>query len=217
MLVNRAIFEINSSLPTDPMSCFEGEIASRLRDSLISGSLPEQLHSLCAFLGGVTVILKGEYDMVCGSTLSQSATSVQPLLSFDGISDVFIIQTSEKGAPRRCGGQGDILSGCVATALYWSSSLNSSASVVSSALTSLQQPFSVTLEERQDGEGSRDLATRALACSPSLLGCILAATVVRAASSAAFLKKGRAMTSPDILEELGRAFERSIEGQGGPL
>ena len=210
MLVNRAIFEINSSFTTDSLKP-RPMLASHLLEMLTTGTLSQQLHSLCAVLGGVTVLLKGKDDMICGSVPSRPST-LQPTeglpLSMDGISNVFIIEASEKGAPRRCGGQGDILSGCMATALYWSLALQSTAST--SPLTSLQ-PIQEILEERQDGEGSRYLPEQALQSSPTLLGCILASSVVRAASSAAFLKKGRALTSPDILEEIGGAFQRTTE------
>jgi ATP-dependent NAD(P)H-hydrate dehydratase len=212
MLVNRAIFEINSSFNADALES-RPQIASHLLDMLTSGTLPQQLHSLCALLGGVTVLLKGEDDMVCGSTLpvsrpSSSQPADQLSLSLEGISDVFIIRASEKGAPRRCGGQGDILSGCMATALHWSSALHSTPT--SSSLTSLE-PLPETVEEGTDGEGKEDVVSEALMRSPTLVGCILAASVVKAASSAAFLRKGRAMTSPDILEDIGRALQRAVE------
>lgn len=48
----------------------------------------------------VTILLKGERDMIIrGDTV----------LNFE----------TTKGSPRRCGGQGDILSGCLATFAYW--------------------------------------------------------------------------------------------------
>lgn len=59
----------------------------------------EQLHALSVALGGVTVLLKGSEDMVCAG------------------GDIYSLR--ERGSPRRCGGQGDILSGALAVALHW--------------------------------------------------------------------------------------------------
>ncbi len=55
--------------------------------------------ALSLALGGVTVLRKAEYDIVTSGE------------------DVFVLQ--EMGSPRRCGGQGDILAGCTATAMHW--------------------------------------------------------------------------------------------------
>ena len=55
--------------------------------------------ALSLALGGVTVLRKAEHDMITAGA------------------DVFILR--EIGSPRRCGGQGDILAGCVAVALHW--------------------------------------------------------------------------------------------------
>ncbi|VFQ60173.1 unnamed protein product [Cuscuta campestris] len=59
----------------------------------------EQLKSLVKGIGGVTVLRKGETDLICdGKTVNSVSTY---------------------GSPRRCGGQGDILSGSVAVFLCW--------------------------------------------------------------------------------------------------
>jgi NAD(P)H-hydrate repair Nnr-like enzyme with NAD(P)H-hydrate dehydratase domain len=55
--------------------------------------------ALSLALGGVTVYRKGEVDLITSGN------------------DVYAI--TERGSPRRCGGQGDILAGTLATAYYW--------------------------------------------------------------------------------------------------
>jgi ATP-dependent NAD(P)H-hydrate dehydratase len=54
--------------------------------------------------GGITVYRKGENDIITSG------------------SDVYSVK--EKGSPRRCGGQGDILSGCLGTSFYWASKVS---------------------------------------------------------------------------------------------
>ncbi|CAK9162351.1 unnamed protein product [Ilex paraguariensis] len=59
----------------------------------------EQLLSLAKRVGGVTILRKGKSDLISDG---ESVKSV-----------------SIYGSPRRCGGQGDVLSGSVAVFLYW--------------------------------------------------------------------------------------------------
>ena len=54
---------------------------------------------LSASFGGVTILQKGNIDLIAAS---------------DSVSKVLV-----RGSPRRCGGQGDILSGAIATFLAW--------------------------------------------------------------------------------------------------
>lgn len=59
----------------------------------------EHVSTLACKLGGVTILHKAEYDIM---------------------SNGLAINICEKlGSPRRCGGQGDLLSGMLATLLYW--------------------------------------------------------------------------------------------------
>ncbi|VDP91060.1 unnamed protein product [Echinostoma caproni] len=71
--------------------------------SVMFGSNPPERETdtqdLAERLGGVTVVLKGERD-----TISDGSTTV--------VCDV-------EGSPRRCGGQGDMLSGTAATFFHW--------------------------------------------------------------------------------------------------
>ncbi|XP_065059402.1 ATP-dependent (S)-NAD(P)H-hydrate dehydratase-like [Rhopilema esculentum] len=65
----------------------------------------EELVSLSRSLGGVTLVGKGEIDIIT-----------------DG---EYVVKVTEKGSPRRCGGQGDILAGAVGTFIHWASTRKS--------------------------------------------------------------------------------------------
>ena len=58
--------------------------------------------SLAAKLGNVTIFCKGKSDLISNGTHT--------------------VICQEAGSPRRCGGQGDLLSGVLATFLHWSTS-----------------------------------------------------------------------------------------------
>jgi ATP-dependent NAD(P)H-hydrate dehydratase len=60
---------------------------------------PGQLLSLAKWIGGVTILRKGKSDLVSDGKTVRSV--------------------SMYGSPRRCGGQGDILSGSVAVFISW--------------------------------------------------------------------------------------------------
>ncbi|XP_044497824.1 ATP-dependent (S)-NAD(P)H-hydrate dehydratase isoform X2 [Mangifera indica] len=60
---------------------------------------PKQLQSLVKGIGGVTILQKGKSDLISDGEIVKSV--------------------SIYGSPRRCGGQGDILSGSVAVFLSW--------------------------------------------------------------------------------------------------
>ena len=74
---------------------------TRLCESQGIQSTSEPLEALCKALGNVTVMLKGETDVVS-----------------DGRATVECVTEWPK-SPRRCGGQGDILAGVIATFVGW--------------------------------------------------------------------------------------------------
>eukprot|EP00794_Sanderia_malayensis_P007191 gene7191-7997_t len=59
----------------------------------------EELTSLSLKLGGVTLVEKGEIDIITNGAI--------------------VTKILEKGSPRRCGGQGDVLAGAIATFTNW--------------------------------------------------------------------------------------------------
>jgi len=62
------------------------------------------VQELAKKLGGVTIVQKGARCMDGADIISDGTVT---------------LTTAETGAPRRCGGQGDVLAGCVATFLAW--------------------------------------------------------------------------------------------------
>jgi ATP-dependent NAD(P)H-hydrate dehydratase len=119
--------DAESASPTSPSSSSasvtDGDSDSSCPSSAESLSLLELLKSpidtdrvraLCLALGGVTVFRKGANDTVSSG------------------GDVYVIH--EEGSPRRCGGQGDILAGCMGVASYWAWKVNISSSYIKHSL-----------------------------------------------------------------------------------
>lgn len=119
---------------------------------------------LCDALGGVTILQKGDKDVV-----SNGQT-------------VHIIDTP--GGLKRCGGQGDVLSGTTGTFLAWWFSAPHN----SDKHTSLEA----------DVEGV-------------LLAVVGASTVTRTASRIAFGRKGRGMMSTDVVASVGDSYAELFE------
>ncbi|PRQ38789.1 putative ATP-dependent NAD(P)H-hydrate dehydratase [Rosa chinensis] len=117
----------------------------------------EQLLSLAKRIGGVTILRKGKADLISDGEIVESV--------------------SIYGSPRRCGGQGDILSGSVAVFLSWARQI-------------------VTDE-------NLSISSR----NPTMLGCIAGSTLMRKAASLAFENKKRSTLTTDIIECLGRSLQ----------
>ncbi|XVF38153.1 hypothetical protein REPUB_Repub20aG0075200 [Reevesia pubescens] len=118
-----------------------------------------ELLSLCKGIGGVTILRKGKSDLISDGEIVQSV--------------------SIYGSPRRCGGQGDILSGSVAVFISWA---------CQRILATERKP---TISPT----------------NPTVLGCIAGATLLRKAASLAFEHKKRSTLTTDIIECLGQSLE----------
>ncbi|XWS13587.1 hypothetical protein CRYUN_Cryun36dG0050100 [Craigia yunnanensis] len=118
-----------------------------------------ELLSLSRGIGGVTILRKGKSDLISDGEIVQSV----------GI----------YGSPRRCGGQGDILSGSVAVFLSWA-----------------RQHILAT--ERKPTISPTN---------PTVLGCIAGSALLRKAASLAFEHKKRSTLTTDIIECLGQSLE----------
>ncbi|XP_050216162.1 ATP-dependent (S)-NAD(P)H-hydrate dehydratase isoform X2 [Mercurialis annua] len=116
-----------------------------------------QLLSLAKRIGGVTILRKGKSDLISDGETVKSVS-------------IF-------GSPRRCGGQGDILSGSVAVFLSWA--------------------------KKVAAEGNLSVSPE----NPTMLGCIAGSALLRKAASLAFEDKRRSTLTGDIIECLGRSFE----------
>lgn len=119
----------------------------------------EQLLSLAKGIGSVTILRKGKSDLISDGETVKSV--------------------SIYGSPRRCGGQGDILSGSVAVFLSWARQRLSAA------------------------EGDLPISK----INPTVLGCIAGSALMRKAASLAFQNKKRSTLTSDIIECLGKSLE----------
>ncbi|KAL1111237.1 hypothetical protein V6Z11_D02G045700 [Gossypium hirsutum] len=118
-----------------------------------------ELLSLSKQIGNVTILRKGKSDLISDGEKVQSV--------------------SIYGSPRRCGGQGDILSGSVAVFLFWARQCNSAA--------------------ERESTISRT--------NPTVLGCIAGSALLRKAAALAFEHKKRSTLTTDIIEHLGQSLE----------
>ncbi|WJX27111.1 ATP-dependent NAD(P)H-hydrate dehydratase [Trifolium repens] len=119
----------------------------------------QQVLSLAKQIGGVTILRKGKSDLISDG---------------DTVKSVSIY-----GSPRRCGGQGDILSGSVAVFLSWA---------------------------RQHIEAAGPDSN--ISCkNPAVLGSIAGSSMMRKAASLAFSNKKRSTVTGDIIECLGKSLE----------
>ncbi|CAN6450524.1 unnamed protein product [Victoria cruziana] len=115
---------------------------------------------------GVTILQKGNSDIITDGRSGEQS-------SF-GFTVVNIF-----GSPRRCGGQGDILSGSVAVFSSWARRV---------------------LETRKEPDDS-------IPMNPMVLGSISGSVLLRKAASLAFGKKKRSTLTTDIIEFLGESLE----------
>ncbi|KAI4345581.1 hypothetical protein L6164_012689 [Bauhinia variegata] len=123
---------------------------------------PQQLLSLAKQIGNLTILRKGKSDLISDGETVKSVS-------------IF-------GSPRRCGGQGDILSGSVAVFLSWAR------------------------QHILAADANTNLSSK----NPTVLGSIAGSALVRKAASLAFLNKKRSTVTGDIIECLGRSLEDII-------
>ena len=117
----------------------------------------ESVKSLASFLGGVTILRKGPIDVASDGTN--------------------IVTCKEKGSPRRCGGQGDILCGSLGTFAFWSF------------------------------QAAKNKQLSQCPVSWTLVAAIAGSTFTRRCSRLAFLKHGRSTTASDLITEIKASFE----------
>ncbi|PRP88242.1 hypothetical protein PROFUN_03351 [Planoprotostelium fungivorum] len=110
-------------------------------------------------LGNVTIVQKGRHDIVS-----------------DGKKE---IKNEEEGGPRRCGGQGDIMSGLIGTFLAW-----------------------CNIHHKSGEKLSEDSP------SYTLLSGYFGSLITRETSLAAFRKHLRSTTTPDMISEVGPVMEK---------
>ena len=151
------------------------------------------VHALSVALGGVTVVKKGAVDVVSA-----------------GAGAVFLV--AEPGSMRRCGGQGDILAGTLGVAVHWAGAgaragagdgADAAAAAVLAALPSASVGGGTAEDASRNGSGG---------VPHTMWAAALASAVTKRASARAFSKHERAMTSPDVLLEIGPSFQDFCRG-----
>lgn len=121
---------------------------------------------------GVTILRKGEVDVISNGIATTSCDIA--------------------GSPRRCGGQGDVVSGLAGMFLSWVASAPRRAKALGAAGA---------------GDGEADVAEQVVTAA---LG---ASALTRCAAETAFDSRGRSMTTPDLMSALPDAFEKLFPGR----
>ncbi|XP_050874875.1 ATP-dependent (S)-NAD(P)H-hydrate dehydratase isoform X2 [Lathyrus oleraceus] len=134
-------------------------LVQKVLNSEVNDDATQQVLSLAKQIGGVTILKKGKSDLISDGDTVKSV--------------------SVYGSPRRCGGQGDILSGSVAVFLSWA---------------------------RQYIKASGQDSNLSLK-NPAVLGSIAGSAIMRKAASIAFSNKKRSTVTGDIIESLGKSLE----------
>jgi ATP-dependent NAD(P)H-hydrate dehydratase len=137
----------------------------RLADAVsVQHDDPEEETKLLAKALGVTIMRKGIVDLIANSDS--------------------LISSSIQGSNRRAGGQGDTLTGTIATLLAWGKAYNEG------------------LWSHEDDISSDDIP---------LLACFGGSVVTRYAARLAFQDVGRAMQATDVHAKVGTAYKAVIE------
>jgi len=143
-------------------------------------------------LGGVTVLQKGAKDIISSDTTGEEADLKESRMEGADVEVENVQETIEvdiEGGLKRCGGQGDVLSGCVGTFMAWGRCY-------------------------EDGVfGNNTIPASRI----PLLAAIGGSLVTRTASRRAFSKEGRSVVTQDMIPEIGKSFQEVFEGYDGKL
>jgi len=143
-------------------------------------------------LGGVTVLQKGAKDIISSDTSGDEADLKESRMEGADEEAEMVQETVEvdvEGGLKRCGGQGDVLSGCVGTFMAWGRCY-------------------------EDGAfGNNTIPASRI----PLLAAVCGSMVTRTASRRAFNKEGRGVVTQDMIPEIGKSFQEVVEGYHGKL
>uniref|UniRef100_A0A2C9M3E4 ATP-dependent (S)-NAD(P)H-hydrate dehydratase n=2 Tax=Biomphalaria glabrata TaxID=6526 RepID=A0A2C9M3E4_BIOGL len=109
-------------------------------------------------LGHVTVVQKGSHDIITNGDK--------------------VLVCSEEGSPRRCGGQGDLLSGALGTFLFWSKQ---------------------AVDSNNESCGIDQ-------CGYTLCAAYASCSLTRLCNKMAFRENGRSTTTTDMIAQISKAF-----------
>jgi len=134
----------------------------RIKDKLFPGSANDKgIMDVCKELGNVTIVEKTDVDKICNGEK--------------------VLECEETGSGRRCGGQGDILTGCIATFMHWA----------------LREEVANLFGDNKDEQVKEALLLAGYAGSHLLRSC----------NKSAFIKFKRGTTTPDILAQIPEVVE----------
>jgi ATP-dependent NAD(P)H-hydrate dehydratase len=156
--------------------------------------LGERADLVSKALGGVTVLQKGAKDIISVNTTGENADFQASKLEAEEKTQE-TVEVDVEGGLKRCGGQGDVLSGCVGTMLAWGKCYEDGAFgyvLLQSALVESPQQI------LSDG--------KVPASRMPLLASIGGSLVTRTASRRAYYKEGRSVVTQDMLSEIGKSF-----------
>lgn len=148
----------------------------------------ERASAVSKVLGGVAILQKGQSDIIAVNTEDARSRAAHEASKISGEqNEVIVVETP--GGLKRCGGQGDILSGGVGTFLAWAKCYETGAF----------------------GDNSIPVSRM------PMLAAIGGSMVTRTTSRRAFEKEGRSVVTQDMLKEIGGAFREVFGGetQGG--
>ena len=137
-------------------------------------------------LGGVTVLQKGPKDIIATDSTGEEADLEASQLKgadaeFEKAKEV--VEVDLEGGLKRCGGQGDVLSGAVGTFMAWGKCY-------------------------EDGAfGDKKIPASRI----PFLAAIGGSMVTRNTSRIAFGKHGRSVVTEDMISEIGKAFNEVFE------
>ena len=158
-----------------------------------------QARYVTAQLDGPVVVAKGEVDIVAldVAEVGRRISSFRRHLVCD-----------EPGSPRRCGGQGDVLAGSIATFLAWATRSKEAERAIARRIDvegdHVEGDLIAAAGEGPEYETHPSLAPSAVSVVAAYAGCL----VTRVAARAAFERKRRSMLATDVIEELGETMQR---------
>lgn len=107
------------------------------------------------------------------------------------------VQCGIDGSPRRCGGQGDLLSGALVTSYYW-------------AIRN-RDKIEYQISNSDKSPKNPDQLSPFSKLTPAQVAAYAASTLIRTSCQTVFSKLGRSMISADVLKEIGSIFAKLYE------
>jgi ATP-dependent NAD(P)H-hydrate dehydratase len=172
----------------------------RLLQAINEASEGEEKGRIQQAYRGVIVVQKGQYDTVffASSLFHNNGTIMLPEETVAENTSRLVCK--EQGGLKRSGGIGDILSGSIGTFLAWDRLLTEPK--CNTVITTTHDPSSAT-------KTSRALVSL-LQEKEQLVPCWVACCIVKRATKVAYDKKRRAMTAPNVLNEIGAVVDKTI-------